>query len=456
MMKACALFWRNDRRCLPESKSLFRVSSAEFRVETRNLKLELETTEIMPDKAEKIGVLGAGTMGAGIAQVAAQGGFATLVYDIKQEFIDTGLGRIRSFLQGSRQRGKISAEQEKQILDRLHSTTKLQDFQGSSLIIEAAPEKLELKRDIFKQLDGICSPETLLATNTSSFSVTAIAASTRHPERVLGLHFFNPPPLMALVEVIQGDRTSAAAIEKATAIMREMGKTPARAKDTPGFIVNRVARPFYNEALRIQGVGAAAGDEEKKKSVLQKLDNFLSPASVIIASCLGYSTTRMASWINKPERLVGFATFYPLKDRKIIELAAGMRSAESAIAAAERLFKTLGKEAVRVKDSAGLTFPRILSLIINEAARSLEEGVATAEEIDLAMKLGVNYPQGPLRWADQTGLGDVLEVVEGLERETGDDRYRPAPLLTKLVTAGFVGETSCKGLYAYNEGQVKP
>jgi 3-hydroxybutyryl-CoA dehydrogenase len=232
------------------------VPSFELKPETSNAKLE--ATEIMPNKADKIGVLGAGTMGAGIAQVAAQGGFATLVYDIKQEFIDTGLGRIRGFLQGSRQRGKISAEQEKQILDRLHSTTELQDFRGSSLIIEAAPEKLELKRDIFKQLDGICGPETLLATNTSSLSVTAIAASTRHPERVLGLHFFNPPPLMALVEVIQGDRTSAAAIEKATAIMREMGKTPARAKDTPGFIVNRVARPFYNEALRILGAGDAS------------------------------------------------------------------------------------------------------------------------------------------------------------------------------------------------------
>jgi 3-hydroxybutyryl-CoA dehydrogenase len=234
--------------------------------------LKPETTEIMPNKAEKIGVLGAGTMGAGIAQVAALGGFATLVYDIKQEFIDTGLGRIRSFLQGSRQRGRISAEQEKQILDRLHSTTKLQDFQGSSLIIEAAPEKLELKRDIFKQLDGICSPETLLATNTSSFSVTAIAASTRQPERVLGLHFFNPPPLMALVEVIQGDRTSAAAIEKATAIMREMGKTPARAKDTPGFIVNRVARPFYNEALRILGDGDAS--VETIDRIMKQAGNF--------------------------------------------------------------------------------------------------------------------------------------------------------------------------------------
>jgi 3-hydroxybutyryl-CoA dehydrogenase len=211
----------------------------------------------MATKTEKIGVLGAGTMGAGIAQVAAQAGFETLLYDIAQEFIDKGLGRIQSFLQGSRERGKITAEQEQAILDRLHSTTKLEAFEESSLIIEAVPEKLELKRGIFKQLDGICGPETLLATNTSSFSVTAIASSTQHSERVLGLHFFNPPPLMALVEVIQGDRTTAEAVDRATELMRRMGKTPARAKDTPGFIVNRVARPFYNEALRILGDGDA-------------------------------------------------------------------------------------------------------------------------------------------------------------------------------------------------------
>jgi 3-hydroxybutyryl-CoA dehydrogenase len=198
-----------------------------------------------------------------------------------------------------------------------------------------------------------------------------------------------------------------------------------------------------------------AGDEEKKKSTLQKLDNFLSPASVIVTSCLSCSTTRLASWIRKPERLVGFATFYPLKDRRVIELAGGMRTAEGAIGFAEELFKTLGKETVRVKDSAGLTFPRILSLIINEAARSLEEGVASAEEIDVAMRLGVNYPQGPLRWADQIGLDEVLAVLEGLERETGDDRYRPTPLLKKLVTTGFVGEISRRGFYTYNESRVQ-
>jgi 3-hydroxybutyryl-CoA dehydrogenase len=226
----------------------------------------------MTDKAAKIGVLGAGTMGAGIAQVAAQAGFATLLYDISQEFIERGLGRIRSFLQGSRERGKITADQEKQILDRLHGTTRLEEFRGTALIIEAAPEKLELKRDIFKRLDSLCAVETLIATNTSSFSVTAIAASTQYPERVLGLHFFNPPPLMALVEVIQADRTTSETIEKATGLMRELGKTPARAKDTPGFIVNRIARPFYNEALRILSDGDAS--VESIDGIMKEAGNF--------------------------------------------------------------------------------------------------------------------------------------------------------------------------------------
>ncbi|MBM4261102.1 MAG: 3-hydroxybutyryl-CoA dehydrogenase [Deltaproteobacteria bacterium] len=226
----------------------------------------------MANKTEKIAVLGAGTMGAGIAQVAAQAGFPTLLYDIKQEFIDAGMGKIKAFLAGSRERGKLSAEQEKEILDRFQLTTSLDDCKGCALVIEAAPEKLELKRDIFRQLDAVCGVETLLASNTSSFNVTAIAASTQHPERVLGLHFFNPPPLMALVEVIQGDRTSSATIEKATALMKAIGKTPARAKDTAGFIVNRIARPFYNEALRILGDGDASVENIDK--VMKEAGNF--------------------------------------------------------------------------------------------------------------------------------------------------------------------------------------
>ena len=204
-----------------------------------------------------IGVIGAGTMGAGIGQVSAQAGFDTVIYDVSQEFIDKGLGTIRGFIQRSRERGKLTPEQENQILARLKGSLKLEDLSGACLIIEAAPEKIELKRDIFQKLDSLCAPETLLATNTSSLSVTAIAASTKHPERAIGMHFFNPPPLMALVEVIHGAQTLPENLQKAVELVRKMGKTPVSAKDTPGFVVNRIARPFYNEALRILGDGDA-------------------------------------------------------------------------------------------------------------------------------------------------------------------------------------------------------
>lgn len=198
-----------------------------------------------------------------------------------------------------------------------------------------------------------------------------------------------------------------------------------------------------------------AQDLERKRGILKKLDDFLSPESLILTSCLGCSVTDLTAPLKRPGRVIGFATFYPIKDRKLIELAAGLRTADSAAQKAEEFFKRLGKETARVKDAAGLTFPRILSLIVSEAARALDEGVASAEEIDVAMRLGVNYPQGPLKWADQIGLDEVLAVLEGLHRETGDDRYRPAPLLRRLVTAGFLGEITGRGFYSYTEGQVK-
>jgi 3-hydroxybutyryl-CoA dehydrogenase len=197
-------------------------------------------------------------------------------------------------------------------------------------------------------------------------------------------------------------------------------------------------------------------DGERKKSLLAKLDDFLPPASVIVTSCLGSAVSYLAAPLKRPDRLVGFATFYPLKERKVIELALGLRSAESAAQKVEEFLKRLDKNTLRVKDTAGLTFPRILSLIVNEAARALEEGVAGAEEIDVAMRLGVNYPKGPLKWADEIGLDEVLAVLEGLQRETGEDRYRPASLLKKLVAAGMIGEVAGGGFYWYNKSRVKP
>lgn len=192
-----------------------------------------------------------------------------------------------------------------------------------------------------------------------------------------------------------------------------------------------------------------AADGEEKKATLKKLDAVLPPSCTLLSSCLGSSVTRLASWTSRPERVVGFATFYPVREKKVVELTGGLKSEPGCLKAAEDLFRSLGKETVSIKDGAALIFPRVVSLIINEAARSLDEGVAQAEEIDVAMRLGVNYPSGPLRWADRIGLDEVLAVLEGLQRETGEDRYRPAPLLKKMVHAGWLGEQSGRGFYNY-------
>ena len=201
-------------------------------------------------------------------------------------------------------------------------------------------------------------------------------------------------------------------------------------------------------------VETLAAPESDKRELLKKLDAKVSRSAVIISSCLAFSPTLLASWSAKPERVVGFATFYPLADRKVVELSGGLRAGEASLSQAEEFFRRLGKETARIKDAAGLIFPRILSLIINEAARGLDEGVAKAEAIDAAMRLGVNYPTGPLRWADRIGLDEVLAVLEGLHRESGDDRYRPSALLKKMVAAGRLGEASGRGFYSYNEGRV--
>ena len=190
---------------------------------------------------------------------------------------------------------------------------------------------------------------------------------------------------------------------------------------------------------------------EDKRRLLEELDAAAPGAAVVLSSCVRWSANAIACWSRRPERVVGFATFHPLARRNVIELARGLDTGDEAFRAAESLVRSVGKESAEVKDAPGLVFPRILSLIINEAARSLDEGIATAEEIDIALRLGTNYPQGPLRWADEIGLDEVLAVLEGLQEETGDDRYRPAPLLRKMVASGHLGESTGRGFYQHGE-----
>jgi 3-hydroxybutyryl-CoA dehydrogenase len=200
---------------------------------------------------ESVSILGAGTMGAGIAQVCALRGLAVTLYDVSPELAEAGMGRIRASVEKGVALGKTAPEEAQAALARLRPTAALEDCAGADLVIEAVLEDLEVKRALFDRLDGLLGPEALLASNTSSLSISALAAATRRPEQVLGLHFFNPPLLMALVEVVRGDRTSVATLEAGLAFVRALGKTPVVCADTPAFIVNRVARPFYGEALRL-------------------------------------------------------------------------------------------------------------------------------------------------------------------------------------------------------------
>ncbi|MDB4897313.1 MAG: 3-hydroxyacyl-CoA dehydrogenase [Firmicutes bacterium] len=510
-------------------------------------------------------------MGAGIAQTAAHAGLTVRLYDIGPEPLEAGLGRVRAGLDRLVARGKLSGPDRDAALARIHTTSRLSDFHDVDFVIEAAPEVLELKKRIFAELDETCGPNVVLATNTSSLSVTEIGAMTGRQALVAGMHFFNPVPVMKLVEVVSGARTSPEAAERTSELARLLGKTPVQAKDTPGFIVNRIARPFPGEALRILGenvAGIRQIDRAAKlaagfrmgpfelmdlvgmdinfavnKSVFEQF--FCEPrfrphplqAQMVKANLLGRKTgagwyryaadqitdgpegtkfygkpgprvagittvfvdedqamadlvaaagytlnrssddadvvmlsawsqprpvpcrdqalvlvdascesvTAAASRFDRPEQVAGYGGLPSVADRQLVEIAVGIRTETATWQRAALFFQSLGREIEVIHDGPALIAPRLIACLVNEAAYALMEGVATVADIDTAMKLGLNYPHGPLEWADKIGPGTVLRILEGLHRETGEDRYRPCPHLRKLVTAKRTFYDLCHG-----------
>jgi 3-hydroxybutyryl-CoA dehydrogenase len=492
-------------------------------------------------------------MGAGIGLVALRAGLAVVLQDTSPDALQRSIEYIGKHLAKS---GPASA------LEALTTAEGLDALATCDIVVEAAPEDLSLKQAVFAELDRLCPPPALLATNTSTLSVTAIASAAKAAERVAGLHFFNPPPLMPLVEVARGARTSDATIESLVALVSRLGKTPVVTADTPGFIVNRVARPFYGEALRILGEGTAAHDqidrvvelgvgfrmgpfrlmdligldvnfaatrsmweqtfgepryrphpiqarmvqqgalgrktgrgfysylkgeerpdpevpqpagdvvglvilsegswapgfaerlgdagyslreahgelpvagivvagrEEGGRSALERLDRGLGPGIPILCQLSDQTLAEAAVGLPGRGRIFGFDGLFAAQG-KAVTLVAGADGDPAARDRVDRLMATVRLRSEWIGDGAGLILPRVMAMLANEAAFALGEGTADETTIDLAMKLGANYPVGPLEWLRHAGPGKVLRILEHLRTTFAEERYRVAPLLRR-------------------------
>jgi 3-hydroxybutyryl-CoA dehydrogenase len=507
------------------------------------------------DKSGVIAVVGSGAMGSGIAQVAASAGHRVLVYDTRPEAVAKAIAGIGKAYDKLVEKGRMGAPEADLARERLVPAQTLAELKDAALVVEAIVEDLDVKRALFAELEGIVGPDCILATNTSSISVTAIAAQLKRPERLVGMHFFNPVPLMALVEVISGVATDKAIADTVYATAEAWGKNPVHAKSTPGFIVNRVARPYYAEALRLlqeqaadaatldavmreaggfrmgpfelmdlighdvnfsvtqsvfkayfndprftpsvvqqelvnagflgrksgrgfyrygDGAVAPAGQAEpaaeQPKTVrvtrshktpeplFEALQDRLAGAGVsitqpgvleggdpIAASGFyvqgaavflsdGRSATQRAADDNYPNTVLFDLMLDPAKATRIA-LSKADQCSEDAWRAAVGMFQAAGFTVTRLDDVPGMAVMRTVAMLANEALDAVNQGVCSARAVDIAMQKGVNYPRGPLAWADAVGLGHVAAVLHNLAQTYGEDRYRVSPLLRRKLAA---------------------
>jgi 3-hydroxybutyryl-CoA dehydrogenase len=393
---------------------------------------------------ERIGIAGAGTMGAGIAQVAVLGGLEAVIQDPDGGALEKGIERLRAGLAKGAERGRWSEEDAATALERLTSGgSAIESLAGCDLVIDAAPEDLELKRELFAGLAEACGTETVLATNTSSLSVTAIAAPTPRPERVVGMHFFNPPALMELVEVVAGDDSSDSALDAATEVARRMGKTPIRARDSVGFVGNRCLRPFTLEALRMLGEGI--GSHEEIDRVYRLGGGFrMGPFELmdLIGVDVNFAVAR-SFW----EQSFGEPRWrpHPIQARMVESGRLGRKSRRGFYSYEGERHRDPDPEVDaerplfdddEIERIAGPLGPPILgrlgAQIANEACFALGERVASADDINTAMRLGFNWPLGPLEWGERLGWARAVGTLEEL-RETHGEPYRPSPVLRRLA-----------------------
>ena len=379
----------------------------------------------------QIGVIGAGTMGAGIAQVAAQAGHKVVLTDNNAEQLLKAENQINTSLDKLVEKGKIAEAFAQEVKANLSYSIHLYEHQDAALVIEAIVENLTVKHELFKQLEQIVSQQCVLASNTSSLSIASIGACLQNPSRFLGIHFFNPATLMPLVEVIPGVATSAEITHSIETLITNWNKTVVVCKDTPGFIVNRVARPFYGEALRIYEEGLA--DFATIDWAMTQMGGFkMGPFTLMdyIGNDINYTVTETV-----------FAAFYydprfkPSFTQKR-HMEAGFLGRKTGRGFYDYSENAQASAANQDSQLGTYIFERIIVLLINEAADAVFMQVASPTAVDLAMTKGVNYPKGLLAWADELEPAWVLKKLENLFEEYGEDRYRPNPLLRKVVREG--------------------
>jgi 3-hydroxybutyryl-CoA dehydrogenase len=395
---------------------------------------------------ERVGVVGAGTMGAGIAQIASLGGYETHLYEIDEKQLGRGLEMIRNGMRRGAERGRWTEAAAAEALERLSSDTLIEPLRDCDLVIEAAPEELDLKRNLFDRLASVCGPDTVLATNTSSLSVTAIAAAVPEPGRIVGMHFFNPPALMELVEIVAGDESKEPALELATEVARGIGRTPIRTRDSVGFVANRCVRPFFLESLRMLAEGIAPHDEIDRivrlgaglrMGPFELMDLIGIDVNFAVARSFWDQSFGEPRWRPNPvhERMVASGRLGRKTGRGFYSYEKGEphRPRDPDVDGERPIFDEDELEQV-AGPNAPAVLTRLGSTIANEACFALGERVASPEDINTAMRLGYNWPIGSLEWGEQLGWSRALGVLEEL-RELQGEGYRPAPLLREFASS---------------------
>jgi 3-hydroxybutyryl-CoA dehydrogenase len=393
----------------------------------------------------RIGVIGAGTMGRGIAQLAALGGYETVLYDVAPDLVEGGAEGLREALDNGADRGRWSVDEAKAAAARAETVTELGRLRDCGLIVEAAPEKLELKREIFTALAGEVGPEPVFATNTSSLRVTEIAVGVPQPERVVGMHFFNPPALMKLVEVVAAERSSEAALAATTEVAERMGRAPIRAKDSPGFVANRLARPFSLESLRMLGDGVAEAATIDR--VIRLGGGFrMGPFELLDLIGLDVNLEIARSFFRQggePERWRPS----PIQEELVAEGHFGRKSGRGYYTYGEGHEREpdpdLGIEAptldpdqlAKIDPAAERILTRLFAQIANEAAFARDEEIASDEDMETAMRLGFNWPLGPLAIAELIGPRRAVELLDRLAAEHGEAYQAAARLRAEAEAA---------------------